>query len=528
MGESNPSSRFQVPGRPLNLTDRFLDENLRAGRGDRVALIEDAPHGIRRFTYREVVARTNRWGHLLRDRGVRMEERVALVLPDGVDWVAAFFGAQKIGATTFFLNPKISAEELAFYLEDSRARVLVCTAEVAADLPDRTPHLLHAEVVNDGGHEARLNRFSAELEPAPTLEEDFAIWLYSSGSTGAPKAAVHRAADFVFNTERYAKHVLQMSESDVTVSVPKLFFGYATGTNLLFPFYFGATTVLFPDKPTPARMFELIERHHPTLVVNVPTLIAQMLTHWESTDPRPALDGVRAFTSAGEALPAELWKRWQDGPGVQILDGIGSAEMFHVFISNRMGEVVPGSLGRLVEGYGARIVGPEGQDCAPGEVGTLWVEGDSAAAFYWNRAERSRDVLRGRWVVTGDLFVRTENGHFHYQGRADDMMKVSGRWVSPGEVEDCLTAHSAVLEAGVAPFEVEGLTKPMAFVTLREPGEEPPGLEAELRQWVADRLSPLKAPRRVAVVAELPRGDRDKLDRRRLARMAAESGVTDR
>lgn len=519
------SSRYAIPGRRLNLADPFLRANLAAGRADALALVVDHPsRGVSRHTYSELVALANQYGHELAARGLGLEDRVFIILEDGLEWVAGFFGALSIGCTVMFLNPITPADELAFYLEDSRARGVITSAAVAARLPEARPFLRAVLVVDDAPTQAAIAERPTELELAPTLEEDFAIWLYSSGSTGAPKAAVHRAYDFVYNTERYAKDVLQMTAADVTVSVPKLFFGYATGSNLLFTFYFGGTAVLFPDKPTPERLLGLIERHRATISVNVPTMIAQMASAYEeakAAGKAPDLSSLRLLTSAGEALPPELYRRWKEATGVEILDGIGSAEMFHVFISARLGEVVPGSLGTLVPGYGAKIVDQDGSLCGPGEVGTLWVRGDSAAAFYWQRHEKSRDVLRGRWVVTGDQFVQDERGHFFYRGRADDLMKVGGRWVAPQEIEDALTRHPAVAEAGVAPFSRDGLVKPMAFVILRAGHTPSPELAARLTSHVAEALEPFKAPRFVEFVSELPRGDRDKLARKELAAQAA-------
>ncbi|MEM1023276.1 MAG: benzoate-CoA ligase family protein [Myxococcota bacterium] len=512
--------RFQVPGQRLNLTDHFLDARLREGRGNKRALVVDRPQGVSSHTYAEVAGWANRYGAMLQAKGLGMEDRVLILLPDGLEWVASFFGALKVGCTVLFVNPACSREELIFYLADSRARGLFCDQSGAAKLQD-DHGLDFLGVVDAPEFLTRCEGPPPNLEAAPTLEEDFAIWLYSSGSTGAPKAAVHRAGDFVFNTERYPKEVLGMHEDDVTVSVPKLFFGYATGSNLLFPFAFGATAVLFPDRPTPERVFEVVETHGATILVNVPTLVAQMQQSWEKRIKKPDLSRLRLLTSAGEALPAELYERWMRGPGIDILDGIGSAEMFHVFISTRPGEKVPGSLGTLVEGYQARIVDGEEQDCEPGQVGTLWVGGDSALAFYWQRAAKTREVVRGRWVVTGDQFIQDERGHFFYQGRADDMMKVGGRWVSPQEIEGALLKHRAVAEAGVAPFERDGLVKPMAFVILKA-GAEVDG--PTLSSHVAEVLAPYKAPRQVIFVDTLPRGDRDKLDRKQLAAMAEAQG----
>ncbi|MBI4818630.1 MAG: benzoate-CoA ligase family protein [Deltaproteobacteria bacterium] len=506
--------RLVSPARPMNLTEVYLLRRLSEGRGERTALIVDDPvAGVSSFTYAQVAAEASRYGHELRAHGLGLEDRIFIILEDGLPWVAAFFGALAIGATVMFLNPASTSDELSFYLADSRAKAVITSRAVAPKIPAERPHLRSVVVVDDASTRAALDRHPSELELAPTTEEDFAIWLYSSGSTGAPKAAVHRALDFVYNTERYPREVLGQNENDVTVSVPKLFFGYATGSNLLFTFYYGGKVVLFPDKPRPDRLFELVERHGATILVNVPTMIAQMADLFEKIDPKPNLSTLRIVTSAGEALPPELYERWRRGPGPEILDGIGSAEMFHVFISARPGEVVKGSLGTLVSGYEARIVRPDGTDADVGEVGSLWISGDSAAAFYWQRAETSRDTLRGRTVATKDQFVRDANGHFWYRGRADDLMKIGGRWLAPQEIEDALTRHPAVSEAGAAAFTHDGLQKPMAFVVLRR-GEE---VSTELlREHVAKLTEPYKAPRFIEIVQTLPRGDRDKLDRKAL------------
>lgn len=513
------------PAKPLNLTTHFLERNL-AERAERTAVIVDHPErGVSEHTYREVSALANRYGHELSARGLGLEDRVFIILEDSLEWVAAFFGAQKIGCTTMFLNPQVSAAELEFYLSDSRAGGVVTTSAIAAKLPAERPHLRVVLEVDDPQTQRAIEARPAELEAAPTTEEDFAIWLYSSGSTGAPKAAVHRAYDFVYNTDRYPATVLGQSAADVTVSVPKLFFGYATGSNLMFTFNFGGTTVLFPDKPAPERLFDLVARHRATILINVPTMIAQMAEHFERAVEKPDVRSLRVVTSAGEALPPELYQRWKKSIGVEILDGIGSAEMFHIFISARFGQVVPGSLGTLVEGYDAKIIDADGKECGPGEVGTLWVRGGSAAAFYWQRHEKSREVLQGPWVVSSDQFVRDADGYFWYRGRADDLMKVGGRWLAPQEIEDALTRHPAVKEAGAAPFAQDGLVKPMAFVILREGREASETLAKELADHVASSLERFKAPRFIEFVTELPRSDRDKLARAELKTLASAAAV---
>lgn len=514
------NARFVVPGRPMNLAQVFLFDRLTEGRADQRALIVDTPDGVTTYTYGEIAALAAQYGHALAEQGLGLEDRVFIILEDGAEWVAAFFGALAVGCTVMFLNPNVGDEEIAFYLADSRAKGVVTTAEIGARLPSERPYLKAVHTVDTD-----VSAHPTTIEVAPTLEEDFAIWLYSSGSTGAPKAAVHRAYDFVYNTERYAKDVLQITDQDVTLSVPKLFFGYATGSNLLFPFFFGGAAILFPDRPTPERLFDMAERHGATVLINVPTMIAQMAAHHAAAESKPKTDTLRLLTSAGEALPPDLYQRWMNEVGVEILDGIGSAEMFHVFISARLGEVRPGSLGTIVEGYEAKIVDADGKEVEDGDMGALHIKGHSSAAFYWQRHEKSRTTLQGEWVVTSDQFIRDADGYYWFKGRADDVLKVAGRWLSPQEIEDALTRHDAVLEAGAAAYQDDGLNKPMAFVILRDGFTADDALKKALSQHVADTLAPYKAPRFIEVVDTLPRGDRDKLDRKALATLAAEAAA---
>ena len=508
-------NRLTSPAKPLNLAYSFLHKHIDEGRSDKLALFVDYPDGSSvQMTYAQVSSYSAQVGHELSARGIGLEDRVFIILDDNEDWVAAFFGALGIGATCMFLNTKVTSEEIGFYLKDSRAKAVITNSAVAERMPSDSAHLKTTLVIDDESTRTAIAEHSSEPALEATTEEDFAIWLYSSGSTGAPKAAVHRARDFIYNTERYAKDVLEMKESDVTLSVPKLFFGYATGSNLMFPFYFGGSAILFPDRPTPPRLFSLIEKYKATVLINVPTMIAQMANLYEQEDIN--IDSLRCVTSAGEALPPELYERWMKGPGVEILDGIGSAEMFHVFISARFGEVKKGSLGTIVPGYEAKIMNNDGTECGPGEVGTLWIGGGSSAAFYWQRAQKSRDVLQGYWVITGDQFEKDEDGYYFYRGRADDLMKIGGRWLAPQEIEDALTRHDAVAEAGASSYEHEGLLKPMAFVILRDGHEVSDELAKTLSDHVAETTKPYKAPRFIEFVNELPRGDRDKLDRKAL------------
>jgi benzoate-CoA ligase len=507
---------MQFPER-FNMAWYFLDRNIEAGRGDKVCLY----WRDQEYTYRDVQAHANRFANALGALGVGIEDRVLLILPDRPEFAFAWFGAAKAGAVIAMVNPALPAEDYAHYFEYTRAKLAVvdeATLDRLDPLRESFRHLENLVVVGQAGAHVSFDEVcghaSDHFENADTHRDDPAIWLFTSGSTGKPKAAVHLQQDLPWNTERYAKQVLGLREDDVTVSVPKLFFGYATGTNLLFPFAFGAATVFFSERSEPGTLFDVIERYKPTVLTSVPTMIGGMLNH-----PGGAgrdLSSLRLVLSAGEALPPVLYRRWKETFGIEILDGIGSAEMFHIYISNYPGDVVPGSLGRLVPGYEARIVGPDGGDVAEGEAGTLWIKGESAAILYWQAHEKSKEVLRGDWVVTGDHMRRDPQGYYWYEGRTDEMLKVGGIFVSPLEVENCLLQHPAVAECAVIGYkDADGLVKPKAFVVLRErQGDET--IARELQEFVKGRLAPFKYPRAVEFVPSLPKNDRGKIDRRRL------------
>ena len=515
----------------FNLADYLLEHNLSAGRARKVAVV----CGERRYTYAEIDEQACRAGNALSELGVRMEDRVLIVLPDGAEFVATWLGTLKIGAVFAMANTIHTADDYLYYLDYTRAPVAVVHASVLdrfEAIRARARHLRVLVVVGepDGAvahrsYDEVVGAASKTLETAPTSSDDIAGWLFTSGSTGRPKAAVHFHRDFAYNIETYARQVLLMRESDVTVSVPKLFFGYATGTNLMFPFAAGGTTALFHERATPETMFEMIARHRPTVLTSVPTMINAMLNLDPSGSRRSDLSSLRVCVSAGEALPGELYRRWVDTFGIELLDGIGSAEMFHIYISNRFGEVRPDSLGRLVPGYEARIVGPDAEaavapsanvadaaEVAAGEQGTLWISGGSTALCYWQRRESSRETFRGDWCVTGDEFTRDADGYFYYRGRTDDMLKVSGIFVSPLEIEDCLLGHPAVREVAVVGCPDDGgLIKPKAFVALKQGFEPSRDLAFEFKAFVKGRLSPYKYPRWVEFVAGLPRSDRGKV-----------------
>ena len=504
---------FYDPPERLNLADYFLGDRLREGHGERIALRLD--HEER--SYRAVEARASRFARALQQRGVRREERVLLALPDGEDFVAALFGILKLGAVVVMLNPELSREEAQAQLDYVRPTLAILTPAGHALYSSLLAPGRYLEcgllVAGDAQHEAAWQRRAPDeldFPAAATHRDDPAIWLFSGGTTGRPKAVVQPHRSFANTTELYAKRTLGYSSSDITLSVPKLYFGYATGSNLFFPFAVGASCVLFPEPPTPELLFAKIARHRPTLMVNVPTLLQRMVDH-----PGAAahdLSSLRCITSAGEALPPSLYHRFFELFGVPLLDGLGTAEMWHIFLTNRPDEVHPGKLGRAVEGFEVSARDEDGHLLPAGEVGRLWVRGGSRAHFYWQNAEKSHEAFRGDYYVAGDLIEIDEGGIVTYCGRADDVLKVAGRWLVPAEVEDLLLRHSGVAECAViGAAGPDGLTKPYAFVLAK--GEKHEGLEEELKSFALENLAAYKHPRRVFVLTEFPRTHLGKIDR---------------
>jgi benzoate-CoA ligase family protein len=514
----------------FNMATYFLDARIEEGFGDKIAVY----CGAKQYTYREVQQMSNEVGNALLSLGVEMEDRVLIVLPDSIEFVATWFGIARIGAVITMVNTILPPADHEYYLDYTRAKVAVVHADVMerfAPAASTSLYLKHTVVVGtkvSGSIDSLEGRSTIKsygrltmeasdtLETAPTSRDDIAIWLFTSGSTGHPKAAVHLQHDLPFNTECYAKQVLGITKDDITLSVPKLFFGYATGTNLLFPFAVGGATALFPERSTAETMFEMIQKHRPTILTTVPTMINSML-QVEGASSLYDLSSLRFCVSAGEALPPELYNRWMDTFGVEILDGIGSAEMFHIYITNYPGDVVAGSLGKVVPGYEAQIVDAEGKEVTTGEMGTLRIKGDSAALCYWNAHETSKETFAGDWCTTGDQFRVDEHRCFWYCGRTDEMLKVSGIFVSPTEIENCLLEHEAVREcAVVGASDEDRLVKPKAFVVLAEGFVESAELEVELKEYVKSRLAVYKYPRWVEFRSELQKNDRGKIDRRSL------------
>ncbi|WP_052890615.1 benzoate-CoA ligase family protein [Thermogemmatispora carboxidivorans] len=517
----------------FNAASAFLDANLAQGRGGKVAIYYEG----QTFTYAQVAEMANRVGNGLLELGVEMEQRVALLLLDSPQFAASFFGAIKIGAVPIPMNTMLRPEDYVYMLNDSRARVLLIHAVLWSPLRQvlsQLRFLRHVVVVGlEAGaagttllagrqrvvlhdFEGWIARASPSLSPAPTSKDDSAFWLYSSGSTGFPKGCVHLQHDMTFCLECYAKPVLGITKDDVTFSAAKLFFAYGLGNALYFPFGVGASTVLYPGRPLAEDMFKVVERYRPTIFYGVPTLYANMLSVPEA-EKRFDFSSVRVCVSAGESLPADILRRWEEKFQVPILDGIGSTEILHIFISNRLGDIKPGSSGKLVPGYEAKIVDEEGQPVAPGEIGNLLIRGDSITAYYWNKHEKTKDTITGHWIHTGDKYYVDSEGYYWYCGRADDMLKVSGQWVSPVEVENVLIEHPAVLEAAVVgAYDSDRLVKPKAFVVLKPGQEASESLVSELQNFVKGRLAPFKYPRWVVFVSELPKTATGKIQRFKL------------
>lgn len=509
-----------IPAFPerLNLCVELVDENVRQGRGDRVAVL----YGDESYTYRQVLENVCRAANLLAELGLQREQRVLLMLSDHPEFVWFWFAAVRMGAVVSAVNPDAKPEELAYYLEYTRSRVLVAEERLVGTSVDlgAARHLAATVVCRGAGGppsagvirwEDVRSRLSADHAPADTLAEDVGVFLYTSGSTGFPKAVVHRHVDFLYNTHAYALPVLRYTPDDVTVGVPKLFFGYALGTNLLFPFKVGATTALFAEKSTPERVLEEISRRRATVLTSVPAMLSGML-HADTPPGRYDWSSVRVAISAGEALLGELYTRYREKFGHEVLDGIGSAELFHIYITNRPGDVTVGSLGRVVEGYEARICDDEGRELPDGELGALWIKGESAGLGYFMRTAATRASFRGEWYVSADKFRRDEQGRFWYGGRTDDLLKVGGRFLAPIEVENALLAHPAVEEVAVVGYrDEEGLEKPRAFVVPKKGHEGTPELAAELQAFAKQKLQPWKYPRQIVFRESLPRSDRGKV-----------------
>jgi benzoate-CoA ligase family protein len=508
-----------APG--FNVAVPFIDRHLAEGRGAKVA-IRSAEGDV---TYVELAERVNRWGNALLSLGVRRGDRVLMVVKDCAEFFYLFWGAIKAGLVPVPLNTLLRSDDYRYIIEDSQCAAMVWSPEYEGELKPALAAARPRPFVTlpvEGGERnlrAESSRASAELRAVPAAASAACFWLYSSGSTGRPKGTVHRHRDMVATSEHYGVGILGIREDDVFFSAAKLFFAYGHGNAMTFPLWVGGTAVLLAPKPTPQTTFETIERFRPTLFFGVPTLYAAQLQALEKA--RPDLSSLRACASAGEALPPDILRRWRERTGLTILDGIGSTEVLHIFVSNRLDDVRPGTSGRPVPGYEVRVV-VDGHEVPPDEPGRLQVRGPSTAAYYWNNPRKTAaTMLKDGWLDTGDTYVRDGEGYLHYCGRNDDMLKVGGIWCSPVEIESKLISHPSVLEVAVigAP-DASGLVKPEAYVVLKEGVEGTEALASDLMLLCKRSLAPYKFPRLVHFVLELPKTATGKIQRFRLRQLA--------
>jgi benzoate-CoA ligase family protein len=509
----------EIP-RDYNFAADILDRNLAAGRANKPVFIDERGS----WTYGQLNERANRFGAALRAKGLRREERILLCLLDTIDFPTAFLGALKAGVVAIPVNTLMTEADYAFMLANSRARMLVVSEalyprfeQIIAACPD----LEHVVVSGDNAHgherfEDLLTAAPIEDYIAPTTRDDIAFWLYTSGSTGRPKGAVHLHASLRLTNDLYGAPVLGLTENDVCYSVAKFFFAYGLGNALTFPMSVGATTVLLADRPTPDSVAALLRKHPITVFYGVPTFYAGFLA--SAAAPEGSAVKFRRCVSAGEALPSEVGRRWSERYGCDILDGIGSTEMLHIFLSNRAGEVKYGTTGKPLPGYELKLVDENGMPVPAGEMGELVIRGPSSAIMYWNNREQSRRTFMGEWTRSGDKYRQDEDGYFVYCGRNDDMLKVSGIYVSPFEVEAALQTHSSVLECAVVPWlDSDGLVKPKAFVVLKPSGAGPSDeLAGSLKEHVKTVLAPFKYPRWIEFRDELPKTATGKIQRFKL------------
>ncbi|TYB71383.1 benzoate-CoA ligase family protein [Nonomuraea sp. PA05] len=493
-----------------NITTRFLG----AGRADATALITRAGP----ISYGELRSLAARAGNALRALGVRRGDRVLIAAGDGAEFVATWYGAQQIGAITAEVYTYLRPKDYRYFVDYTKPKVVLADPAVLDNLRAAGATSLLVTGYPRGGPRSGEHHFdtlvgaqSDRLDPVPVGPEDPAIWKFTTGSTGAPRACVLPARSPHRSFEWYARGVLGIREDDVVLPVPKLFFGYARDLAALFPFGAGAAGVVFPERSRAETIFELIAEHRPTILVNVPTMMSAMLAHPGAA--RQDLSCLRLCTSAGEPLPPELHRRWLDTFGVEVIDGIGSSEAYHIYLSNRPGRVRPGTLGELVPGYSARVVDEHGARVSDGEVGRLEVTGDTVATEYWQEPVKSAGTfVRERTVLSGDLVSRDADGFYRFHGRADDMLKVGGVWIAPAEIENCLLTHEAVSECVVVGEQSGGLSRPRAYVVATAPVSA-----EELKAYVRGRLAPHKYPREITLVPGLPQTANGKVDRRALA-----------
>jgi benzoate-CoA ligase family protein len=520
---------------PFNVATYFVDRNIREGRGENVAI----ECGADRVTYQQLLERTNRAGNALRNLGVRPGERVLLLLLDSPEFLYCFFGTIKVGAVAIPVNTQAKPHDYEYMLNDSRAQIAIVSASLLPQLQaiprQNLAHLREVILVGDNSNATDHPRLSElmqaasfELTPAPTTKDDPAFWLYSSGSTGVPKGCVHLHHDMVVSTHHYAHAILKINERDRCLSVARLFFAYGLGNTGYFPLSCGATTILSAARPTPASIYADIERYRPTLFFSVPTNYAALLDHHRPNGPDFDLSSIRHAVSAGEALPAPLFERFRERFHIEILDALGSTESLHMVTSNRPGGIKPGSSGKILLGFEAKITDESGRPVTTNEIGDLWVKCDSLCDGYWNQPEKTKHTFVNDWFRTGDKYRQDEDGFLWQAGRSDDLFKVHGLWLSPAEVESALIAHPAVLEAAVIARDDEaGLAKPAAYVVLKTEFVPSDQLACQLQEFVAGRIGGYKRPRWIEFLHELPKTATGKLQRFKLREHQSQQSKTD-
>ena len=516
-GQNPP--RVSVP-RDYNFAYDIIERNLNAGRGGKIAYIDD----LGEYSYQELAHRVNRAANALTALGLEQEDRITICLLDGIDFPAVFLGAIKAGIVPIATNTLLTSPDYDFMLADSRSKLLVVSEAlwpIFAPVVAKQRFLRHVVIAGDNDHgQLLLNRLldqaATAFETAPTTSDDPCFWLYSSGSTGTPKGTVHLHSHLVHSAELYGRGVLGIREDDVVFSAAKLFFTYGMGNSLNFPLTVGATTILMAERPTPASVFERLKRYRPSIFYGVPTLYASLLASPDLPE-RSELAGLRTCISAGEALPASLGERWRAHFGVDVLDGMGSTEVTHIILSNRLGDLRYGTSGKPVPGYEVRLVDEAGHDVAPGEIGELQVSGPTSALMYWNNREKTKNTFLGPWTRMGDKYRVDEDGYYVYCGRSDDMLKVGGIYVSPFEVETALVTHEAVIEAAVVgQRDEEGLVKPKAYIILKPGYKGSEALADELKQYVKTKLAPYKYPRWIEFREDFPKTATGKIQRFKL------------
>ncbi len=513
-------AKYDVPD-VFNLGSFLTDRHIAEGRGAKTALY----YLDERVSYAELVAMVNRTGNVLKTLGLEIENRVVLVLPDSPEFFYCFLGAMKIGAVPVAVNTLASPKDYSYFLNDSRAKVLVVHESFLPKIEPIKNELkfLQKTVVvgrapaGTKSYSRLVKAASADLDAAPTNKDDVAFWMYTSGTTGVPKGVVHLHHDLLNFLPPYCENVSKITEDDVVFTTSRMFFSYGRNNSFDSPLLYGAAVVLYPDWPDAAKVFQILEKYRPSILVSVPSFYNSMLRELDKDNRKIDLSFIRVCTSSGEPLPKPLFDKWKAKFGLEILDVLGSTDAGGSYLGNCAGKVKAGSAGVLLDGYKGRLVGADGKEVAVGETGTLWLSNDGTAPYYWNKHQRSKQVFQGDWFNTGDRFHRDEDGFFWYDGREDEMLKVSGQWVSPLEIEAALSQHPAVSETAVvgAPDE-SGLTRVKAFVVLREGTNPSPELEKEMVNFVRDRIAHFKAPRWIEFVPEMPRTVTGKLQRHRL------------